>query len=563
MTSQPVASVQTATLLVYSDSQAQQAIASPQFLSDWRVLAGQCPWGTALQSPEFVGTWYETYGELYRPLLFVRYSASGGMDGLMALAVERASGRLTFAGAHQAEYNVWLALPGEQSFILECLDRLRQLGFPSLSFTYLPPGTPLDWLKNGWSNRSTLRAVQRPLLTVDNVDALVESLSKKKNRRRLEKLQEAGPLTFLEVETCDALDNYYDEIIDFYDFRIGAVHGTCPFRDDPRKRVFYRALMAKGLLHVTAMTIGETLVAAHIGIRNKNEVMLGIMGHSPFVAIHSPGKLHILHLGLVLHERGFVNLDLTPGGDAYKEDRATRYDEAHELTVFLNSKALRSHRRSAALASAAKRTLRILHLDKAKLSRLRSLVRSPRHVPRAVASWISSSTEMRFYRMKCSSAAESSGVHRDRLRDLLYYEPRQPEAPSKQEFLSTALEAIESGAHVYSVVRDGALVASARLLPAGRNSGAATASEYPPNSALIADIHVAPEERMGAEFLKHIAHDAANLAGAELVYIAVAAQDRALRSAVEEAGFQYQNSVVREVRFGAAKTTRVMQRNYS
>jgi len=37
------------------------------------------------------------------------------MDGLMTLATERSSGKLTFAGAHQSEYNVWLALPGEQT----------------------------------------------------------------------------------------------------------------------------------------------------------------------------------------------------------------------------------------------------------------------------------------------------------------------------------------------------------------------------------------------------------------------------------------------------------------
>ena len=191
------------------------------------------------------------------------------MDGLIALAVERTTGKLTTAGSHQAEYQVWLALPGQQTFVVECLEKLRQLGFSSLSFTYLPPGTPLDWLKNGWSDASTLRAVQRPLLTVDNIEAVRESLAKKKNRRRLEKLQENGPLSFLELRTPQELDGYYDDIIDFYDFRMGAVNGTCPFREDPRKGAFYRALMAQGLLHVTVMKIGEKLVASHIGLRNQ------------------------------------------------------------------------------------------------------------------------------------------------------------------------------------------------------------------------------------------------------------------------------------------------------
>jgi len=111
------------------------------------------------------------------------------------------------------------------------------------------------------------------------------------NRRRLEKLQADGPLSFVELQTPEELDTYYDEIIDFYDFRTGAIHGQCPFRDDPRKRAFFRALMAQGgLLHVCVMKVGEQLVSAHIGIRNKTEMMAVLVGHSPFLAVYSPAN---------------------------------------------------------------------------------------------------------------------------------------------------------------------------------------------------------------------------------------------------------------------------------
>ncbi|MGA8874386.1 MAG: GNAT family N-acetyltransferase, partial [Candidatus Korobacteraceae bacterium] len=421
MTSQPVASCQHPALLVYSDSEALQAIATAQIQTQWRNLAAKCPWATSLQSPEFATTWYECYGELYRPLILVRYSSGEEMDGLIALAVERTTGKLTTAGSHQAEYQVWLALPGQQTFVVECLEKLRQLGFSSLSFTYLPPGTPLDWLKNGWSDASTLRAVQRPLLTVDNIEAVRESLAKKKNRRRLEKLQENGPLSFLELRTPQELDGYYDDIIDFYDFRMGAVNGTCPFHEDIRKRDFYRALMAQGLLHVTVMKIGEKLVASHIGLRNQKEVVLGIVGHSPFEAIHSPGKLHILQLGSLLHDAGFTNLDLTPGGDSYKEDRATRYDEAHELTVFLDKVALVRHRRSVRVQALEKKVASVLRLSKQGLSRLRSFLQNPirglASLLRSARRWMWSSEETRFYRAEANAAGSAdSEIRRDHLR---------------------------------------------------------------------------------------------------------------------------------------------------
>jgi len=566
MTSQPVASSQAATLLVHSDSEALRVIASPEFQSQWRALARNCPWGTALQTPEFACPWYRCYEEVYRPLILVRYAVSGEMDGLMALATERASGQLTFAGAHQAEYNVWLALPGEQTFIVEALDRLRQLGFRSLTFTYLPPGTPLEWLQGGWNRRSTIRAVQRPLLTVDNIEAVRDSLNKKKNRRRLEKLQADGPLSFLELHTPDELDVYYDEIIDFCDFRTGATHGTCPFREDPRKRAFYRNLMAQeGLLHVTVMTIGQQLVAAHIGIRNKNEVMLGIVGHSPFLAAHSPGKLHVLQLGLLLHQEGFSSLDLTPGGDAYKEDRATRYDEAYVLSIFLDGKAWTRHRITSRLRSTAKRIVGILHLDKEKLSRWQSAahypIRSLRSLLRSIKKRIWSSTEMRFYQADANvpQGPCDAEVGRNSLRDLLCYEPADQGCRSKQEFLRDAIARIESGVHAYSVIHGDVLVNFAWLTSVISKSFVTEVEhtyEYPPHSVLLQQIYTHPSYRgqgLCSRTLRQIVNDEASVGSVEFVYAAVPAGNRAGRRAIEKAGFKYQNSIIREVRFGAAK----------
>jgi len=563
MTSQPVASYQAATLLVYSDLEALRVIASPEFQSQWTALADKCPWGTALQTPEFACTWYQCYEEVYRPLILVRYAVSGEMDGLMALATERASGKLTFAGAHQAEYNVWLALPGEQTFIVEALERLRELGFPSLTFTYLPPGTPLEWLQAGWMRRSTLRTVPKPLLTVDNADPVRNSLNKKKNRRRLEKLQADGPLSFLELHTPEQLDAYYDELIDFYDFRTGAIYGRCPFRDDPRKRAFYHALMAQGgLLHVGVMKVGPHLVAAHIGIRNKNEVIMVLVGHSPFLAAYSPGKLHILQLGLLLHEEGFSSLDLTPGGDAYKEDRADRYDEAYVLSIFLDGKAWTRHSIASTLRSVAKKIAGILHLDKENLSRWRSHpIRSLRSLFRSVKDRVWSSTEMRFYRAKVNvvQTLRDEGVRRNNLRHLLCYEPFDRSYPSRQEFLRDAISRIESGVHAYSIVHGDMLVNCAWLTARTSKSFITDVQhtyEYPPNSVLLQRFCTHPTYRrqgLCSRTLKQILNDAASLGTFDFVYIAVPAGNRAGRRMIEKAGFEYQNSIIREVRFGAAK----------
>jgi CelD/BcsL family acetyltransferase involved in cellulose biosynthesis/GNAT superfamily N-acetyltransferase len=567
MTTQPVTS-HPAAVQIFSQSDAERLIESAEFQSQWRALVSDCPWATALQTPGFARTWYECYKERFSPLIVLRYSAAGRMDGLLLLAVERATNRLTFAGGHQSEYNVWLALPGEQTFISEALHSLSRLGFASITFTYLPPGTPLDWLEPEWKTRSSLRAVKRPLLTVSNPEPITESLTKKKNRRRLEKLLAGDALEFVELQSAAELDVYYDEIIDYCDFRQGAVHGSCPFRDDPRKRPFYRALMEQpGLMHVTVFKAGNRLLGAHIGVRNKDEVMLGVVAHSPFLAEHSPGKLHVLQLGLMMHNQGFARLDLTPGGDAYKDDRATEYDDAHVLTVFLDGKALASNRATGAGRNALKAIARVLHLDRDRVSRLSSLAkralanpfRTLRALFRRAKKWAWASTEMRFYRVEAKQVEPSAArsANRDSLHDLLSYRPGADDR-SRSDFLSHALGRVLSGVHSYSVVKDDHLVHYGWLTEKSAPSFITEVQhsyEYPPNSAVMWDFYTHPAYRgqgLYSQTLKQILSDAAANPGTEFIYIAVLADNVASRKAIERVGFVYHESIARKTRFGKA-----------
>ena len=572
MTTQPATSHATS-VRACSQDDAVRLLASPEFLSQWRTLWRECPWSTALQTPEFACTWYLIYADRYSPLLVMRSNTAGQLDGLLLLALKRETNELTFAGAHQSEYNVWLSRPGDGTFITDALQQLAAMGFWSLTFRYLPPGAPLDWLQSSsWKQRSELSTVRRPLLTVSNPEAMTESLTKKKNRRRMEKLLDGQPGEFVELKTPKELDRYYDEIIDFCDFRQGAVHGSCPFRDDPHKRAFYRTLLEQpGLSHVTVFKSGDRLFAAHLGTRSKDEVMLGVVAHSPFLSEHSPGKLLVVQLGLMLHEQGFAKLDLTPGGDAYKEDRATEYDEAHVLTVFLNDSAFRAHRTASARRSRAKSLAKALHLDRERVERLSSLAkRAAKNPLRAVLAlfrrlkqrlW--STTEMRFYRLepKQIPPCPSRVAKTDSLRDLLSYQPFDEHDHSRQSFLSGALSRIDAGVRPYTVVRDGALVHYGWLTSRTRQSFITEvrhAYDYPPNSAVMWDFYTRPSHRgqgLYSQSLKQILDDASKIPGTEYIYIAVLADNAASRKAIERVGFQYHESLMRRMRFGKATFT--------
>ena len=60
--------------------------------------------------------------------------------------------------------------------------------------------------------------------------------------------------------------------------------------------------------------------------------------------------------------------------------------------------------------------------------------------------------------------------------------------------------------------------------------------------------------------LQRIVKDA-TAEGAAAVFLAIPAEDRTARQAAEEAGFKYQDSVVRSVRFGSVKTELVVRAN--
>ena len=114
----------------------------------------------------------------------------------MVLARCRVSGELVAAGAHQAEYQVWMCeaeladtFPG-QAFRL-----LRKL-FPTstLKLSYLPAETPLGWLAAPAEGRmAVVKTARRPLLTLGGDD---DSLRKSGNKSRLRQLRKHGAVEF-------------------------------------------------------------------------------------------------------------------------------------------------------------------------------------------------------------------------------------------------------------------------------------------------------------------------------------------------------------------------------
>ena len=327
-------------VLFLTGEQALAHIRSDAFAARCKSLHARCPWATGCQHPDFVLPWYDIYRAHHVPLVLVDAGADGSLRGLFTLALSQDGKRLTGAGAVQAEYQGWIAgtLHADQ-FAQDAFACIRAaLPQAQMRLKYLPPGIPLGFLHAsiGARMRCVLHGHARPVLRIDPV--AIEKLRRKKtHRQNANRLSRLGPLAFERVTGEAQFGRMFDDICLQYDFRQAALHRQTPFLSDPLKKRFYLELQRRGMLHTTVLTVGDALAAAHIGLLSKEcTVHLGISTHAPALAAHSPGQLLLALLGSQLAADRSDLLDLTPGGDPYKDHFASDHDQVFELTMAAN-----------------------------------------------------------------------------------------------------------------------------------------------------------------------------------------------------------------------------------
>ncbi|MFL6213176.1 MAG: GNAT family N-acetyltransferase [Blastocatellia bacterium] len=560
------------TINLHFETAARETLRDAAFGEAWRRLYDLCPWGTLLQSPDFCLPWYELFSDLYAPLLVTATNGSGELVGLFTLAVGKEDGQLVVAGAQTAEYQVWISTPDlGNRFIEAALDALRER-FPdqSLRLLFLPGDAPLEWMATDrvWAKSCHLRTISHPLMTIGDGARFRDSLRKKSNKSRLNRLRQLGEVRLQRLTTADELDAVLDEIFTLTHFRLAAFHRVdVPARPDPRLRALYLRLMqAPRVVHATLLKAGEQIVAAHVGVYNREQVLLGILAYSPLAGKHSPGKLHILLLGEELANEGIITFDLTPGGE-YKDNFATHFDTAYVLNIFFSRKSYLRYKATRLTVDSTKRLIgkaslspervkEIIHRGRHKLARTR-LSRLPLKAAATLKKRLWHTGEMRIYAMDAAAVAQLPNPHamkRDCLDDLLAYEPAEGWQPPKDEFLRHAAEALETGAHIYTYVEGGRLLHYGWLIERQTESVLSEVGQtnyLPPDAAVLADYYSHPLARgrgLYQKSLSQMLHDAAAISGTRRIYIGVMADNGPSRHVIEKLGFVYQYSFFRQRR---------------
>ena len=563
---------------ILRDDAARAFLRSDELVSEWERLHAGCPWATVFQAPGFARAWYDVYaaagdGE-YRPVIVAGRDPAGRLCGLLPLAQRRGSRALVAAGAHQAEYQGWIAerdCGGD--FGAAAFEALAREGLSSrLTLRYTPAGLPDEWRRERAATSGAFRAVRRPvkrpLIDLADLSGVEERLKGSLLKRSQKMLKRDGGEVRLErVDDREAAVALLDRMIPMYDLRQGARYGVLPFQDDARKLAFHRALLRDtDLLRVSVLRAGDHLASIRIDTRNGHELLANLFTHSPVLARWSPGALHNVLLAKEAAAEGWRTMDLSPG-EGYKADLANAWDEVAIVDVLLGAQEYVAHAATRAVRETAKRAIGLLGERggrwRERAVRGLALARSPGRAVTAARRWARSRDEVVLLGIDADTARRLAGAEplaRNDLPALVAY-PRWPApgAPSRATFLSAALERLEKHQTALTLARDGVPVVAAWVASGTRPvelPGFGEGMEIPEGAAVLYDV-AAPDESRSLDADAAMRALVAGAAGvdpeARRVLIALPAPRADLVDAARRLGAVPAGERVRECRFGAVR----------
>lgn len=453
-------------------AEAIEWMSEPENAESWRALEKSCAWSTPFLTFDFARIWLDHYKRSWQPLLVLSRDTSGHLHGLMPLAMR--DGEITGMGAAQAEYQGWLC------------DQETLAGFPkdaiNLLFDLYPDAClRLRYLNFGAASKKALAVLEkqanimldshaRPLLTLDE-ETISASLRKKSNKSKWNRLKRLGHVEFDLLESEQLADAPLSEIIALYDFRQGAINGDCPFMEDPNKEPFHQQWMKESpsQLILFRLSLGGRTIGAMLGVLSSGVVSNAIVAHSPELASHSPGKFVIYLAAQEMSRRGYQWLDLTPGGDPWKERFADTHDSVLELRAWRHPTAVLRQKMMKKMVAGGKKLARSVGTEPEQLRiawrNVTTVLRQNQPVQPSKEEGLDSNSEYLVYsgnsndyhQIPVAGSSPNFVLNRNSLHDLLMFEDNgSPQ--NRSAFLRSALQRLERGQTCFTVCDNGALL---------------------------------------------------------------------------------------------------------
>ncbi len=495
-------------------------IKDESFIAEWQSLAKASKEFTLIQEPDLVVSWYQAYQTKYDPLMVVATDDEKNVIGILPLAISLDDGGLSHAGHGQAEYNGWIAKQEiEEAFLVESLILLKQeCNLSKWDWGWLPPHANTDWLQSAKLKEQGIFVnvghCELPIYDLSDTDRIAKIKKSKSTKSKINRLKRGGDLRMERITDSVRAREVFGDLKKISNFRNLAVYDNMPFVGEKSNKENWHLDHIDGLdkdgsgkpgsdsVHFTVLWQGDEFLACNFGFCTDDTVIIGLFTYNPVQGAHSPGNVFIIELIDFITQEGFKTLDLSPGGDPYKE----RFSNSHiTLTkpVFCFNKVAKAKNDAITF---------VKNKVKEKYS-YRDIVAFKSNLKKKVAELRKkSNNEYELLKLNALDTRDIDGnsdleIACQKFEDLLLYQEADG-YKKRSEVVFAALKNFERGDFLYTLKRDNELLFSTWVSVTGKkhwNDSLNTLTTQTGNSTLFYDVYLA-EDKMKKEDFEAVLH---------------------------------------------------------
>ncbi len=307
-------------------------IKDADFTAAWQLLANESKEFTLIQEPDLVVSWYQAYQDQYNPLMVIARDDNDKVVGILPLAVSLDDGGISHAGHGQAEYNGWIAKTDiEEEFLVESLILLKQeCKLSKWDWGWLPPHANTNWLQSSRLKEQgifvNLGYCELPVYDLSDTDRIAKIKKSKSTKSKINRLKRGGDLRIERITDSNRAKEVFGDLKKISNFRNLAVYDNMPFVGENSNKEQWHLSHLDGFdgkgsdsVHFTVLWQGDDFLACNYGFCSDDTVIIGLFTYNPVQGAHSPGNVFLIELIEFITNEGFKTLDLSPGGDPYKE----------------------------------------------------------------------------------------------------------------------------------------------------------------------------------------------------------------------------------------------------